>query len=100
LIESEIKLFPDQSALREALAAVLYLQAEYVAARKAIEAALQLGAPMWRSSYHLGLIEEALGNTDEAARFYMRSVELKPDWDLARSRLAGVRSVSNPPVRP
>ena len=33
-----------------------------------------LGAPRWRIAYHLGLIEETAGRSDEARRLYQEAV--------------------------
>lgn len=90
LLENEIKLVPNHSELRELIAAVFYLQGDYRESRKALEAAIRLGAPRWRTAYHLGLIEEAMGHRDAAMQLYAESVELRPEWQRARQRLEGL----------
>ncbi|MEQ8767922.1 MAG: hypothetical protein RL885_28720 [Planctomycetota bacterium] len=90
LLEQQIKFRPDHAGLHESLAGVLYLLQEYEPARETIDRAARLGAAEWRVAYHLGLIEEAMGNTPAAVRYYNDCLEVNPAWQPARSRLIGL----------
>jgi Flp pilus assembly protein TadD len=92
LVEGEIRLVPDSPALRETLAGILYLQRHFAEARVALQAAARLGAPAWRIAYHLGLLDEAVGDAEAAARRYAEAVDLNPAWHPARARLEGLRA--------
>jgi tetratricopeptide (TPR) repeat protein len=92
LVEGEIRLVPDSPALRETLAGLLYLQQQFAEARVALQAAARLGAPAWRTAYHLGLLDEAVGDAETAARRYAEALDLNPAWHPARARLEGLRA--------
>ena len=92
LTEQHIKLVPDHSGLHETHAAALYLDGAFQEARQELDVASALGAPRWRIAYHLGLIEEAAGRTEEAGRLYAESLEGNPNWAPARSRLNALRA--------
>jgi len=89
-LEQQILLAPDQAALRETHAGVLYLTGDSEHARIELNAASELGAPRWRIAYHLGLIEEAQGRMDAAKRFYSEAVAGNPGFAPARARLNGL----------
>jgi tetratricopeptide (TPR) repeat protein len=93
LLEDDIRLAPDHAGLRETLAGVLYLQRRFEDARAALAIAARLGTPGWRVAYNLGLIEEALGNLEQAARRYEEALRERPDWPAPRARLAGLRAL-------
>ena len=92
LLEQQIKLIPDHSGLHETFAATLYLDGRMDEARDELTMAGALGAPRWRIAYHLGLIEEAAGRTDEASRFYAEAVQGNPGWAPAESRLRALKA--------
>ncbi len=94
LLAQQIKLTPDRPALHEAYGAALYLDRDLDQAGRELTIAAALGAPRWRSAYHLGLIEEALGRFDEAARYYAEALEANPGWAPAESRLTALRASS------
>jgi tetratricopeptide (TPR) repeat protein len=89
-LEQQILLAPDQAALRETHAGVLYLAGDSEHARIELNAASELGAPRWRIAYHLGLIEEAQGRVETAKRFYSEAVAGNPDFAAAKARLNGL----------
>ncbi len=90
LLRESIELSPDHAGLREAAASVAYLKGDLADARRELLAAERLGAPAWRVAYHRGLVAEADDDTTAAAAHYRRSLELRPDNDRARARLAGL----------
>lgn len=90
LLRESIELTPDHAGLREAAASVAYLAGDFTGARRHLLAAERLGAPAWRVAYHRGLVAEAAGDAPAASAHYRRSLELRPENDRARSRLAGL----------
>lgn len=114
VLEREIRMAPDRSDLREALAATYYVEGNYGKARAALGLAGRLGGPGWRLSYHHGLLCEAELQWEEACRFYSTALEQKPDYLPAQSRLMGLsehaacrdmllpfpRTPAQPPVAP
>lgn len=99
LAEEQIRLHPSHAGLREALASVFYLQRQYPETREALEIALRLGAPPWRVSYNLGLVEEAAGKTELAMLRYTEALDRHPGFTAARNRLDALRAAA-PPRRP
>ena len=91
LLTQQIRLTPDHAGLHEVLGAVHYLAHQMTDAARELVAAAELGAPKWRVSYHLGLIAEAAGNTEEARRCYTEALDANPGWAPAQSRLKGLR---------
>lgn len=91
LLEQHIKLVPDHAGLYETYGATLYLQRQLPEARQALTTAAALGAPKWRTAYHLGLVEEASGRFEEALRYYAEALAGKPGWAPAQSHLNGLR---------
>src|SRR5262245_18567674 len=92
LLEQQIKLVPDHPGLHETYAALLYLDGNLSDARAELTIAAVLGAPRWRIAYHLGLIEEASGRSDEASRLYAEALQGNPGWAPADSRLKALRA--------
>ncbi len=99
LLAQQMKFRPDHAGLHESQAGILYLLAEFEAARETIDRAARLGAPEWRVAYHLGLIEEATENPAAASRYYNDCLDLNPDWEPARSRLIGIEGRRRPDDR-
>jgi predicted Zn-dependent protease len=92
LLGQQIKLVPDHPGLHETYAAALYLDGNLSDAREELTMAAVLGAPRWRIAYHLGLIEEASGRSDEASRLYAEALQGNPGWAPADSRLKALRA--------
>ena len=86
-VEEQVRLAPDHAGLREIHAATLFLSGEHLRAQHELVAAKGLGAPAWRVAYHLGLVEEALGQPDLARQQYTEALQGKPDFAAARGRL-------------
>ena len=87
LLDEQRELTPDHAGLWEMLASIAYLQGEYAEADRNLVVALRLGAPAWRVAYHRGLVAEASGRLERAARAYADCLEAAPDFAPARSRL-------------
>lgn len=92
LLESHRQYVPDHAGVREALSACLYLLKEYDAALSELATAERLGSPPWRIAFNRGLIAEARGDAAGAARAYQTALDANPDYQPARSRLAGNRA--------
>jgi tetratricopeptide (TPR) repeat protein len=89
-LQEQIRLNPDNAELRETLAASFYLAGQYDLAEDQLAAAGRFGTPRWRIAYHLGLIAEARRNFSAAQGFYEETLQLRPGWTPAESRLRGV----------
>jgi tetratricopeptide (TPR) repeat protein len=89
-LEQQILLAPDHAALRETHAGVLYLAGDGQLARRELNAAGDLGAPRWRIAYHLGLLEEAEGQMENAKRLYGEAIAGNPAFAPAQARLKGL----------
>ena len=98
LLAQQIRLVPDHAGLHETHAAALYLDGNLQESRTELTMAGALGAPRWRIAYHLGLIEETSGRSDEATRLYQEAVTGNPGWEPAESRLKALRARSAPPA--
>jgi tetratricopeptide (TPR) repeat protein len=94
LVEQQIMLVPDHAGLYEVHAATLFVDRRLDEARAELTRAGVLGAPRWRIAYHLGVIEELSGRTDEAARLYMEALQGNPGYAAADSRLRALRALS------
>lgn len=92
LLQDRIKLAPDHAGLREAYGAALYLSRQYAAATRELNAAGAFGAPSWRVAYHLGLIDEAEGRLEAAAKRYAEALAGNAGWAPAQSRLTALRA--------
>jgi tetratricopeptide (TPR) repeat protein len=92
VLRTQIQYTPDHPGLREALSGCLYMDGDLAGAAQALSAAERLGAPPWRVAYHRGLIAEAQGDTEEAARQYQAALDAKPDHRPSRSRLSGMNA--------
>jgi predicted Zn-dependent protease len=101
LLTQQIRLVPDHAGLHETHAAALYLEGNLQESRTELTMASALGAPRWRVAYHLGLIEETSGRSDEATRLYQEAVTGNPGWEPAESRLKALRARgASPAARP
>lgn len=92
LLAQQIRLVPDHPGLHETQAAALYLEGNLPESRAELTMAAALGAPRWRIAYHLGLIEETSGRSDEATRLYQEAIAGNPGWEPAESRLKALRA--------
>ncbi|MGB0618684.1 MAG: tetratricopeptide repeat protein [Myxococcota bacterium] len=87
MLEEQRELTPDHAGLWEMLGSVAYLEGEYGDADERLDVAARLGAPSWRVDYHRGLVAEASGRPERAARAYAACLDVNPDFAPARSRL-------------
>lgn len=90
LLVQQVRAAPDHPGLREALAAVRFLQGRMGEAAAAMDVASALGGPPWRVAYHRGLLAEARGSMAEARVLFAEALELNPAFDAARARLVGL----------
>jgi tetratricopeptide (TPR) repeat protein len=72
----------------DALAWALYKNKKYEEAGKAKEKALELGTPEPAFYYHAGMIERALGQTDQARKHLQRALALNARFDPRQAPLA------------
>jgi predicted Zn-dependent protease len=94
LLEQQLKLVPDHAGLHETFGAALYLDGQLDNAARELTSAAGLGAPAWRIAYHLGLVDEAAGRFDEAAKRYAEALAGNPGWAPAQSRANALRARS------
>ena len=99
MLDQQIGLAPAHAGLRETHAAALYVDGKMAEAKTELTLAKALGAPRWRIAYHLGLIEEAAGRRDEAAKYYAEAVTGNPTFEPAESRLKALRAAAHPRAR-
>ncbi len=91
LLDEQVMFSPDSPELREALAAVYYLEGDHDAARRELEIAHRLGAPRWRIAFNRGLLAEADGNYELARKMYGVTTRDNPDFQPAWARLRGIK---------
>jgi Tfp pilus assembly protein PilF len=70
------------------LAWVLFKNKKYAEAAHAKEKALELGTPEPAFYYHAGMIESALGQTQQAAKHLQRALEINARFDPRQAALA------------
>ncbi len=92
LLDAQLQLTPDHAGLLETSAAELYVEGKMEEAAATLTLAGKLGAPRWRIAYHLGLIQEAAGHTDEALKLYEEALQGHPAWPAAESRVKALRA--------
>ena len=64
---------------------------------KEVASKVEVKPPLYLKEYALGLIEENRGNKEEALKHFLRSIELKPDYNPSYFRFNElIRSVDNP----
>lgn len=90
-LEQQIRLVPGHGGLREAFAGVLFLRGSWEESENQLAAAERLGAPLWRTAYHRGLVAEMTGRYLDARRFYNESLLERPDFVAADRRLEGLK---------
>lgn len=98
-LRSQLELAPDNTAVREAYAGVLYLQSEYKDAEQELDNVERLLGPehedAWRLAYHRGLIAEARGDLGRAEELYGRCSELNPEFERGMRRWRWMQSSSS-----
>lgn len=92
LLGQQLQLAPDHASLHETFAAALYVDGEMAESAKELTVAATLGAPRWRIAYHLGLIQEAAGQDDQAVKLYEEALQGRPEFSAAASRLKALRA--------
>jgi tetratricopeptide (TPR) repeat protein len=100
MLEQQLKLAPAHAGLHETLGAALFLAGSMTEARRQLTTADVLGAPHWRIAYHLGLIEEAAGRSEQAINYFAESVQDNPAFLPAEAHLQGLRAGAPGAVRP
>lgn len=93
VLEDGLRRAPADPLIREALAGVLFLDGRFDESRARIDEAEALGAPVWRTAFHRGLIDESLGDWDAAEANYELALEHRPEDRATQERLAGLRAV-------
>ncbi len=99
-LAERIKLSPDDAELREVYAGALYLSGKIPEARKQLDVAANLGAPVWRVSYHQGLFDEADGDLHRALQHYEQALRERPDWEVAQARRDGIIAATHKLLEP
>lgn len=92
LVEAQTRMRPAAPLLREAAASIDYLRQDYEAAERNLAVAGRLGSPGWRIAYHHGLLAEAQQNWTQACDLYASSLQQRPGFNAAQSRLIGLFS--------
>lgn len=69
-----------------------------VEAKKSSQEALNLAPTDAKLVFNLGLIEEALGNNEEALKYFEQAVEIKDNYGTALNHLAEVKLKNNQPT--
>ena len=87
VLKKQVQLEPDHPELHATLAATYYLEGRYKKAQSVISTADRLGAPVWRTSYHLGLIHEAQEQWAQACNYYVDTLSYQPTHRQSLSRL-------------
>jgi len=72
----------------DALAWCLYKKGDFAEAKKAIDEAMRLGTRDARINYHAGMIEQALGNHNDAVKFLQLALEINPLFDILQADVA------------
>jgi len=92
VLDHQIKLLPGEAELREVYAGILFLEGHFDSAQENLTVAVNLGAPFWRVSYLRGLLSEHQGERDNATRYYQKSLDSRPGFHPAASRLAALEA--------
>ncbi|MFN0102807.1 MAG: tetratricopeptide repeat protein [Bryobacteraceae bacterium] len=93
-LAEHVRLRGDHAGLREVYASALFLNGASSKATEQLDAAQQLGAPVWRVEYGKGLIAEAANEVDEAVRHFTVAAKERPDWPLPAARLRALATRS------
>jgi tetratricopeptide (TPR) repeat protein len=73
----------------DALAWALFKNKQYPEAAEAMKKAMQFSTPEPMFYYHAGLIDNALGQKDEAREMLKKALSLNPNFDARQAALAG-----------
>ncbi len=72
----------------DALAWCLYKKGDLAGAKKAIDEAMRLGTRDARINYHAGMINQALGNRRDAAKYLQLALKINPFFDVLQADVA------------
>jgi tetratricopeptide (TPR) repeat protein len=72
----------------DALAWCLYKKGDLAGAKKSIDEAMRLGTRDARISYHAGMINQALGNGRDAAKYLQLALKINPFFDVLQADVA------------
>ncbi|RMF99183.1 MAG: thioredoxin, partial [Acidobacteria bacterium] len=67
---------------------VLYKRGEFVKAKELINEAMRLKTKDARILYHAGMIENSLGNKQQARKYLKSALDLNPAFDLIQAKIA------------
>lgn len=84
-------LAPDNPMAQEVVGWAHYLNGDLLAARAALEKAVQLDPELARAHYHLGVVYSALGEEERARTSYERAIDLDSDGLYRRRALADLQ---------
>jgi len=87
LLNRQLQLVPDHPELYAALASTYYLEGRYEQSQNLLQTADRLGAPAWRTSYHLALLHEAQQHWPTACQYYVATLNRLPRHAPSLSRL-------------
>lgn len=87
LLNRQLQRVPDHPELYASLAATYYLEGRYEKSQHLLQTADRLGAPAWRSSYHLALVHEAQQHWATACQYYVQTLNRLPTHSQSLSRL-------------
>ncbi len=72
----------------DALAWCLYKKGDLAGAKKSIDEAMRLGTRDARINYHAGMINQALGNRRDAAKYLQLALKINPFFDVLQADVA------------
>ncbi|MGI8656275.1 MAG: tetratricopeptide repeat protein [Pyrinomonadaceae bacterium] len=72
----------------DALAWCLYKKGDLAGAKKSIDEAMRLGTRDARISYHAGMINQALGNRRDAAKYLQLALKINPFFNVLQADVA------------
>ena len=87
LLNRQLQLVPDHPELYASLASTYYLEGRYEQSQSMLQTADRLGAPAWRTSYHLALVHEAQQHWPTACQYYVQTLNRQPAHAKSLSRL-------------
>ena len=86
-LQEQLRRFGDNPGIHETYASALYLSHLWNDARVQLGIAAKLGAPDWRISFGLGLIDESQGLFAQAKAHYEEALRARPNWKPPEARL-------------
>lgn len=87
ILMQQLQIEPSHPELHSNLAATYYLEGRYEKAESVITTADRLGAPLWKTSYHLGLVHEAQEHWAQACEYYADTLAYQASHKQSLSRL-------------